>query len=719
MERKDFEKYLNYIKFDDIPNHAHRDKLEQKLLASLVRQSEKKKMTKWSFNRGMTKLAAAAAVIIALYVVMTNLNGTNAWAKVIKAFNKVENVHMIKISNMPDGAVQKEEIWIRMPDCLYDDSPSVTIIDNGTDRMVIDKKKETTQFSDSFMPYKSVGEHYIFDSINIFREENQKEYEFKKIENESTETTIVFNMEFKYDTVTAEGKAWVDAKTMLPLKIELKLTSVPKEGEPASVEVLCNYDPIPDNVFAMMIPNGYIELPRKQKSALSGTVLDENGKPVANAVVFATDRMGQYSEKTLTDKSGRFVYNLPPEGTGFGILLPLMFRAYEPNVPDKVAWSIIKDPKTTYTPGGNIPYDVASVEIDGTILRSASGVILRMEPAGTIAGQVTDVNDKPIPNAQVRIVRCYLSDRYGNTGLTGINVLYWNGQEKDFGIVRTDKDGRYELNNLPEFWKRTEFQIHVNAHGYSIGESTLYAQGPIEHEIFDFQLYPYEYNLTISGVLKDNCGNLLAERYIYLRINGQDYRFSRTKTDQNGRFTLNGSPIADHVEVKAELSHNSMPPHEKEKYLSYVYYPDVIVDIGYQKNKSKYYVELTAVKPELTIEVEVKNSTGTKLPNFPVMLRSHLAPIPWEWVAEKNFVQRTDKDGYCKFTNVPWLDDLMLVLSSVNPTTSNDNLSGEERVKIANSYSIYKDLTIPIELTYGKKEYKVNVTMLTKEESQR
>ena len=31
MENKDFEKYLNNIAFDDKPDYAHRDKLEQKL----------------------------------------------------------------------------------------------------------------------------------------------------------------------------------------------------------------------------------------------------------------------------------------------------------------------------------------------------------------------------------------------------------------------------------------------------------------------------------------------------------------------------------------------------------------------------------------------------------------------------------------------------------------------------------------------------------------
>ena len=669
----------------------------------------------------ITKLAAAAIIIIAALIGINSLNGTTTWAKVIKAFNDVENVHIIEKINISDGKVQKKEVWIRMPDCLCEDNQNRTVIDNGTDRLIIDKEKKTAQFSDSFMPYKSVSEHYIFDGINIFRGGKQDELELKKLEDESTETMLVFCLQSKEDTIHSDikGKAWVDAKTILPLKIQVELISEPKEGDPVSVEVIWDYDPIPDSVFTMVVPEDYKELPRKQKGRLSGTVLDENDKPVANAVVFCVDRAGEFSRRTMTNETGMFISALSPEapeGVGKRIWLPIMFRAFVENVPDKVAWSIIKDPECKEVPGGHIPYDVASVEIDGCRLRSANGIILRMEPAGTIAGQVTDINDNPIPDAQIKLIRCNISDKHGNIGLTGIDILHWNGRG-DEGIVRTNKDGRYELNNLPRFWKRTRFTVQAKAQEHSTEKSIVYPQGPIEHEELDFQLYPYKSDLIISGVLKDNYGNLLEERYIHLRINGKDYLLYRTVTDKQGRFQLVGSPISEKIEVRAFLSTNSFPLHDKEKYMSYVYYPSVIVDIGYQKNKTSYEVEIIAEKPELVVEVKVKDSSGKILPYFPVEIRSDIL-FEGQWTAERNFTQRTDQNGYCKFTEVPNIEGLKLVLSCVG-RMYNDKLPSEERVNIAQKYRKYKKTEVPIELIQGQKEYKVDVTMLANEEHKR
>ncbi len=721
---EEFEHFIRKIEFDDKPDYAHRDKLEQNLLASLARQSWQKSHAKWKSitTKNITKLAAAVMIAVAVLIGVNSLNGTSAWAEVIRAFNSVENVHVTQLANMPDGTIQKLEVWIRMPDCLYEDNHNRTVIDNGTDRLFIDKEKQTAQFSDSFMPFKSIGEHYIFDSINIFRKENQDDFEFKKLEEESSETILVFSLKFIGDAedLDFKGKAWVDAKTMLPIKIQAELTSEPKEGNPVSGEVICSYDPIPDRVFAMIIPDDYKELPRKQRGVLSGTVLDENGKPVVNAIVFATDRGGEFTEKTRTDESGRFAFQLLPEGVGTHVWLPIMLRAYVENVPDKVAWTIIKDPKTKskYVPGGDIPYEVATVENDGNLLRSANGITLWMEPAGAITGHVTDVNDSPIPDAKVRLLRCNFADQYGNpTTLKGINVLFWNGNGEE-GFVKTDKNGRYELTNLPVFWKRTKFTLQAEAAGYAGWKSSFRSQASIEYEELDFQLYSIKPVLVISGVLKDNYGSPLEERIIYPRINGKDFWSFQARTDKQGRFKLAGSPIAEHIEVKAELSLNTISYNEKEKYLSYVYYPDVIVDIGYQKDKTSYEVEMIAVKPELIIEVEVEDSLGRALPYFPVEVRSDISPIAPQWVAERNLTQRTDKNGYCKFTDVPRIEGLKLIFSHIGPMW-NDKLPPEERIRIAEDYRKYKDTEVPVELIRDQKEYKIDMTMLTKEESEK
>lgn len=70
---KDFENFILGIEFDDIPDPNHRDKLEKDLLAALVRQSRRKyqpvKTWRTIMNSKMTKLYAAAAVLIILAIV--------------------------------------------------------------------------------------------------------------------------------------------------------------------------------------------------------------------------------------------------------------------------------------------------------------------------------------------------------------------------------------------------------------------------------------------------------------------------------------------------------------------------------------------------------------------------------------------------------------------------------------------------------------------------
>ncbi|MHC4645337.1 MAG: carboxypeptidase-like regulatory domain-containing protein [Planctomycetota bacterium] len=435
-----------------------------------------------------TKFATVGAMMaIGVLVGISFLNGASAWAKVIKAFNEVENVHIIKKMAMADGTVQQHEFWVRRPNCLYQDSYNRIVIDDGQERLTMDKENKTAQFSDSFMPYNRPEEYSMYESIKLFRGEGSEEVQLFKLDDESDESTLVFSMHCQHSAIEAEGKAWVDAETMLPRKMQVELISEPRISEPKRGEVIFNYEPIADKVFAMVIPEGFTELPRKQRDVLSGKVLDENGQPAANVIVWGTDRAGQFSEQTITDESGRFTFKLLPEGVGAPLWLPVLFRAFAESDPDRVAWSIIRDPASKDEPGGTIPCDVAYIDNDGCILRSAGGITLRMEPAGTIAGQVTDGDGSPIPEAKVSLLRCDLADKHGNAGLFGIDVHKWSGPG-ELGIARTDETGRYELNNLPRLWKRTKVSIRAEAEGFVSDTTSFYAKGPIEHEEVNFQL---------------------------------------------------------------------------------------------------------------------------------------------------------------------------------------------------------------------------------------
>ncbi|MBN1973253.1 MAG: hypothetical protein JW787_06415 [Sedimentisphaerales bacterium] len=92
MENKEFEKYLNNIEFNDKPDYAHRDKLEKKLQASFVGQSQPNENNKQRFiviNRALKLAAAAVFVVIAL--IIFNQFGSNAvvWADVVQKFQSI------------------------------------------------------------------------------------------------------------------------------------------------------------------------------------------------------------------------------------------------------------------------------------------------------------------------------------------------------------------------------------------------------------------------------------------------------------------------------------------------------------------------------------------------------------------------------------------------------------------------------------------------------
>ena len=68
MERKDFEKYLNNIKFDDKPDYTLRDKLEKRLLSSLAAKPRKKDKSRIVLINRVSKIAAVVCIITAVVI---------------------------------------------------------------------------------------------------------------------------------------------------------------------------------------------------------------------------------------------------------------------------------------------------------------------------------------------------------------------------------------------------------------------------------------------------------------------------------------------------------------------------------------------------------------------------------------------------------------------------------------------------------------------------
>ncbi len=701
MENKQFEKFLNNIEFDDKPDNTHRDKLQQKLLASLAGQSKKEKVTKWKFGRLVSKISAAAAVIIVLYFGITNLNGTNAWAEVIKALNEVDQVHITEKIVTANGEKVDDEWWFKKPNFYREESQSILVIDNSKDRLTIDKEKKITQFSDSWLPYQPITEHYMYKQVEMFQKDSKREIKLTKLPADSNDSVAVYTIDSDQPYVV---KVWVQTKTMLPLKMTYKRTGDFKPDIPNEGESIFNYNEINEAVFVMDIPTGYTELPRKMTGIISGKVIDEQSMPVGGAVVYIVDYPGNYAETTNTDEKGDFRFKLKPDYVQpSGLWLPVMIRAYKKGDPNTVAWTIIKDPTAINDPPFIIPGQIDYADIKDKLLNNASGIILKMEPAAVISGTVCDIKGNPIPYADIS-VGCNVADQLGNQSDHSLAIRNLGGTGKQ-GLLeaKADKEGKYLIGNLPKFWDKTSWGVRAGQTGYVTDGISYRSEGELEEIEFNFKLYPAI--VTVTGTLKDNYNQPLANRSVRAGVDKKTLS-CYTKTDKQGHFILKGCPAAKNLFVFSELSHDAP------------YYPNVSVDAGYEEGKTIYNVEMVAEKPEFVIEVTVKDSSGKVLPNFPIEVRSNDAAISSAWQAEKKLEQRTDRNGCCKFTEVPNVKGLKLVFWGQN-SVWNDTLNQQEKEKLNQEYSKYKWTEVPIEVIPGQKEYKVNVTMLTNEESQR
>ena len=85
-KEKEFKNFVRDIRFDDKPDHNHREKLEQKLLSVLNSQPQHKPqaMKIWRFilKSQITKLATAAVTIVAVALLVTIFNNSTSmvWA---------------------------------------------------------------------------------------------------------------------------------------------------------------------------------------------------------------------------------------------------------------------------------------------------------------------------------------------------------------------------------------------------------------------------------------------------------------------------------------------------------------------------------------------------------------------------------------------------------------------------------------------------------------
>ena len=206
------------------------------------------------------------------------------------------------------------------------------------------------------------------------------------------------------------------------------------------------------------------DTPREPEKILFGTVIDERGNPVAGAQVFAT-----YAESGITNSEGKFELQVPRTDGGGSIGpadFPIYVWAFKKDDPHKVAWTLIRDTELEH--GQQIEQTHQGVEltivneeeliekipgIPGELSynenhnRIVKDIVLIMEPANVISGQVITASGYPCSGIPVQVEELTLQ--------LGSNELTINNFDRDWKPgPECITDGSIFLPNIPACWTK-------------------------------------------------------------------------------------------------------------------------------------------------------------------------------------------------------------------------------------------------------------------------
>jgi len=220
---------------------------------------------------------------------------------------------------------------------------------------------------------------------------------------------------------------------------------------------------------------------------ISGQVTDPDGKP-APKVWLSLFPSYSASEKQ-TDSEGRFSLTFNPS----------QFGPMGESQPVVVARDLAR----------NL---AAALELE----EGATNASVRLEPGLTLAGRVTDSNDKPITNAQAQA------------------FFHTERMSSSFGSqVRADVEGRFEIKALPP---GRQYTVNASAKGYGQESRNVSAS---ETETNRVALEPFQLVLAdqrIAGVVLDDNDKPVARAYLYSYGNKQPN--INAQTDAKGHFSM-------------------------------------------------------------------------------------------------------------------------------------------------------------------------------------
>ena len=738
---KDIKQSIRKLKVES-SDEIH-DRVLDKLLRVLdksKRQTAVKQPNIWRIiiKSRITKLAAAAVITIAVIIGIKGFNGTTAWAEVVKAFKAANNIHLVgKRSRSTTGEVEEFQWWIKNGNKMRTEYKSSTLIDDGTRRLLLLHQEKVARLSES-----ESGVLHEWPLLQALRGEETEFPTETKLIGEIENGLMVYEVKeyiFSEELIIITN-AWVDPHSNLPMRVVGKQIDRETGKTRVTFEATCDYQPIPPDMFSLVVPPDYTQLPSR---FFSGKVMNEKGEPVAGAEVITSND----DVKGKTNESGEFAIKLHPGRTLWGF--PMIIRAIISDDPNHVAWTLLRNPKHELRPlfrpddgktrleqGGDvdivlvderkllefIPHDPGKMIFKNETDLNPSEVrdiVLKIAPASVITGRITDHVDIPIANAIVKIeyIKIVVGENEIEIRDLGrmdkekemISSLNVDGlRSKTFTV--TDKNGFYALANLPDVWHKA--RLEVKADGYVTEAKEIF-----QEERCNFTLLRAD--ITIRGTVVDNHGAPLLGREVNIDVDSDlagDFDIEEAIIDSEGRFELTGVPVVDglELEIRTDEKPRDWEENELTRGCEFIYYKMIEVPIELESGKKEYFVKITPHRPDITIEIEVKDSEGNLLEDIPVGICSP-GFSEREWYLIK-LAGKTDNNGICTIIEAPIIEPLQLWICEPGTNSFQDwenllQLSQELKNAIKESRKKYPPMIVVVELEQEKKKYKIPVVL--------
>ncbi|MHC4474074.1 MAG: LolA family protein [Planctomycetota bacterium] len=506
---KQFEDFTREIKFDDGPDNAHRDRLEQELLGALAQQTPRqKKPWRTIMKSRSAKLAAAAAIILAVILGLHGLVGDGtgiAFGQILDNLRSVQTLHARINKN---GRVA--EIWGKRPNMLrmeYEDGKYE--ISNGAKMWSVDpaNKKATLEPSRYFKYAQRHGvdvvnalvEGYTNEFSGFFSEEPIKQI------SQNDESFDLYQMELdRHDDARVEFEALVHTQTHLLHSLRAESSGPRMQKQVFELTVLEYDQPIPEKLFVFE-PDETIQVIVKEDeepepsepvsrqvegSTLSGRITwASSGKPVFEArltvdvPVYGPNGRYQpslsFKARAETNREGYWQINGVPSGEA-----DICIRSWEldwPAVPTFATYAgSPRNPRITVD--GQSGYD----GLDFKVYKPA-------DLYSRITVTVTDEDDNTVTGASGSII-------YDDTNDGDMHRHLYAGPHQQY----TGPDGKFDTR---EIWPSTRLvRVCVGAgSAYSRwgGRTEPFVIKPGQSHHFDIVL-PYSVQMNIQVVDPEN-----------------------------------------------------------------------------------------------------------------------------------------------------------------------------------------------------------------------